>query len=897
MRELRQGRNVYMPLLSEESSDRISEQSPESTPAQWLDKASDAQILQLLGSLPASRPGILQRAGLRRFDESPLGSSVQAAVEELAASANDESCQLSQPGLSPCVSDGWQLPRRVGKTAPIVQFSAFVYVAEESDGEISVDVLRLGDQSEASTVRWTTKDVTAKAGVTYEAASGMLHFGPDEGSKLITVKLLPNDTWSPVLDFAIEILAAGLENAELARYGSKARVKVADKDVFPSNEFVALTDLQDEQSPHEQLQQFSKTRLFTEYCKLNFWSNSGVRSGTIKQLLLDQLHNLNKLKNLFLRVYLVDCILAHSFAEDNLLLVHDRRTSLFLVTAAAMVPFAILHALDYLSLGWGIEGGSRLWIQSAVLRRYLNYSAESRSQIRHSDMDAALNHDASRIASEGYCEMLNMVAKHGTLFVLLVFQFTSPFVFGTPFRLTPIIPLVVFPVILLIFLWIRGPITERALGDESRAMSGIISNVEFTVSNFRLISDYSKRCAVVDKFREAAQEYNGIACSQKKVMTNNTYFCKWVSQSLIALWVAVGGLEVLAGKLSFGLFLCDIQIFKTMGEITQQLYQSVINMQSIGPSLDGIVVLLNLPTDLHDRKVKQQQLREATSVMRSRIQKNHATDIRVDLLPIFLQDVTYSYVARDPDGRGPCRRVTVAVKGKIAIQQGTMVALIGSHGSGKSTRLKVLGGAILPGIDNLDGFFIPSHLRVLHIDTEPMFIPGTLLDNLVFGVHEGDPDASEERVIGICKSLQLSHKVMKLILDKRHLDWNAVVSISERQKLALARAIIANPDVLAMHRPMFLFDDQTADAVAALFKRFVQERGIRQDPTRFHSRRPRTCVFSCTSRQGLHACHKIYEVSLQGVREMKLEDALLFVDRPNSLSQPNSPVRGARGGC
>jgi len=548
-------------------------------------------------------------------------------------------------------------------------------------------------------------------------------------------------------------------------------------------------------------------------------------------------------------------------------------------------------------LGWGIVGGSRLWIQSAVLRRYLNYGTESRSQIRHSDMDVALNHDASRIASEGYSELLNLLAKKGTLFVLLFFQFTSPFVFDKPFRLTPIIPLVVFPVILLAFLWIRGPITERALGDESRAMSEMISNVEFTVSNFRLISDYSKRCAAVDRFREAAQAYSGIDLSRKKVMTNNTYFCKWVSHSLIALWVVVGGLEVLAGRLSFGLFLCDIQIFRTMGQITQQLYQSVINIQSIGPSLDRIVVLLNLPTDLHDRKVKQQRLRQTTSAMRARIEKRHASDIRVDLLPIFLQDVTCSYVARDPDGRGPCRRVTVAVNGKILIQQGTMVALIGSAGSGKSTRLKVLGGAVLPGIDHLDGFFIPSHLRVLHIDTEPMFIRGTLLDNLIFGVHEGDPDASEERVIGICKLLQLSSKVMKLILDKRHLDWNAVVSISERQKLSLARAVIANPDLLIMHRPMFLFDDRTADEVAAVFKQFVQERGIMQDPSRFHSRRPRTCVFSSSSRQGLAASHKIYEVSLQGVREMKLEDALLFVERPNSLSRPNSPARCARGGC
>eukprot|EP00439_Symbiodinium_sp_Y106_P087325 s3_g45.t1 len=44
--------------------------------------------------------------------------------------------------------------------APTMQFSAFVYVADEEEGVAKLDVLRLGDQSRDSQVKWITTDCT-----------------------------------------------------------------------------------------------------------------------------------------------------------------------------------------------------------------------------------------------------------------------------------------------------------------------------------------------------------------------------------------------------------------------------------------------------------------------------------------------------------------------------------------------------------------------------------------------------------------------------------------------------------------------------------------------------------------------------------------------------------------
>lgn len=98
-----------------------------------------------------------------------------------------------------------------------------------------MDIIRLGDQSRHSQVSWRTKDGAGKAGETYEQASGTVYFGVGDGVEPISVKLLGNDDWSAILDFQVELVADSAVNARLGHYGSKTRVKVVDRDQFPSN--------------------------------------------------------------------------------------------------------------------------------------------------------------------------------------------------------------------------------------------------------------------------------------------------------------------------------------------------------------------------------------------------------------------------------------------------------------------------------------------------------------------------------------------------------------------------------------------------------------------------------------------------------------------------------------
>merc|ERR1719329_465724 len=112
---------------------------------------------------------------------------------------------------------------------------------------------------------------------------------------------------------------------------------------------------------------------------------------------------------------------------------------------------------------------------------------------------------------------------------------------------------------------------------------------------------------------------------------------------------------------------------------------------------------------------------------------------------ICMANLNMEYNTRSPTGDR--RLVKLDLKGLCEMKQGELVALVGPAGCGKSTMLRILGGAILP--SNLDAnsqlLFVPPHLRMLHVSSMPLFFEGTLMSNLVFGVSINDVDQRVDR--------------------------------------------------------------------------------------------------------------------------------------------------------
>jgi len=174
-------------------------------------------------------------------------------------------------------------------------------------------------------------------------------------------------------------------------------------------------------------------------------------------------------------------------------------------------------------------------------------------------------------------------------------------------------------------------------------------------------------------------------------------------------------------------------------------------------------------------------------------------------------------VAPAPDGRGrvELRGVEFRYPGAeravlhgvdLVAEPGTTTAIIGSTGSGKSTLLHLVprlfdvtaGSVLLDGVDvrELDPNTLWSRLGF--VPQRPYLFSGTIRSNLLFG----KPDATEDELWHALEVAQARPFVESLPegLDAEIVQGGSNVSGGQRQRLAIARALVRRPSV-------YLFDD------------------------------------------------------------------------------------------
>lgn len=138
----------------------------------------------------------------------------------------------------------------------------------------------------------------------------------------------------------------------------------------------------------------------------------------------------------------------------------------------------------------------------------------------------------------------------------------------------------------------------------------------------------------------------------------------------------------------------------------------------------------------------------------------------------------------------------------LRIPAGTHVAVTGPSGAGKSTLLALLLGFLSPARGSAT---IPE--RVAWCPQEPMLVATTVRENLRLA----DPGAGDERLAEVLRQVGLGHWVARL--DTHLAGGDVSVSGGEAQRLALARALLADADVLLLDEPTAHLDAATAAAV------------------------------------------------------------------------------------
>ncbi len=161
----------------------------------------------------------------------------------------------------------------------------------------------------------------------------------------------------------------------------------------------------------------------------------------------------------------------------------------------------------------------------------------------------------------------------------------------------------------------------------------------------------------------------------------------------------------------------------------------------------------------------------------------------------------------------------------IEVGEGEFVAVQGPSGSGKTTLLLAAGGLLVPdegsvAVNGIDIYCMPSDERALYRASQIGFvfqqfhlIPYlTVLENvLVPSLVIPDPDA-EQHALDLLEHFNLTGRLHHVPSE---------LSTGERQRTALARALLNNPRLLLADEPTGNLDRENADIVLSTFDEFA----------------------------------------------------------------------------
>jgi ABC-2 type transport system ATP-binding protein len=169
-------------------------------------------------------------------------------------------------------------------------------------------------------------------------------------------------------------------------------------------------------------------------------------------------------------------------------------------------------------------------------------------------------------------------------------------------------------------------------------------------------------------------------------------------------------------------------------------------------------------------------------------------------------------------------KTVAAVDGiSFTLKPGSVTGLLGGNGAGKTTTIATIMGLVLPtsGRVAVLGAEMPKErYRVLHrmnFESPYVEVPMrlTVRQNMtVFGMLYGVEDL-HARIADLARQLDLAE-----LLDRP----TGKLSAGQKTRVALAKALINNPDVLLLDEPTASLDPDTADWVRGHLERYCRER-------------------------------------------------------------------------
>jgi ABC-type multidrug transport system fused ATPase/permease subunit len=328
----------------------------------------------------------------------------------------------------------------------------------------------------------------------------------------------------------------------------------------------------------------------------------------------------------------------------------------------------------------------------------------------------------------------------------------------------------------------------------------ITGYLQESLSGIRVVRAFGQEPRHIARFAELNDENR--KANMTTVYLNGIYFpaVELLSALVTVEILIIGGLEVLNGHTSTGVVFAFIAALNNFFDPIQQLSQLYTTYQSGMAALDKIFELLDEQPELSDASGAAE-----LPPLRGKLQ---------------FEDVSFRY----GEGDYALRDID------MTIPAGQTVALVGETGAGKSTFVKLVArfydpteGAIR--VDGHDLRDVTAHSlrsQMGMVPQEAFLFSGTVRENISFG----RPEASDAEIASAADAVGAHHFISELEhgYDTQVGERGVQLSAGQRQLLAFARALVADPRILILDEATSNVDVHTEGLIEEGMRRLLAGR-------------------------------------------------------------------------
>ncbi|CAH8391811.1 unnamed protein product [Eruca vesicaria subsp. sativa] len=402
-------------------------------------------------------------------------------------------------------------------------------------------------------------------------------------------------------------------------------------------------------------------------------------------------------------------------------------------------------------------------------------------------------------------------------------------------QLAPVLGLLMLAVSVLVAVYKRSTVpVYKAHGLAQATMSDCVSE---TFSAIRTVRSFSGEKRQMSLFGSQILSYqrSGLKLGTFKSI-NESITRVAVYISLLALY-ALGGNKVKTGELAVGTVVSFIGYTFTLTFAVQGLVNTFGDLRGSFAAIERINSILNavdideslaygLERDIHTKKVQDENLSlflsSGPDVNIRHLDKYYMSDLKSTnnlrtltwAGDVCLDDLHFAYPLR-PD-------VKVLDGFSLTLKAGTVTALVGSSGAGKSTIVQLLArfyeptqGRITVAGEDVRMFDKSEWAKVISIvNQEPVLFSLSVAENIAYGLP--NDHVSKDDIIKAAKASNAHEFIVSLPQGYDTLvgERGGLLSGGQRQRVAIARALLKNAPILIL--------DEATSALDAVSERLVQ---------------------------------------------------------------------------